>query len=95
MNRPFWKWNPTQHKQEGIKTIRDCCFNHLIGLLRKDGIEISIFDYEKSHYDCLLSPEFFNPSKHNFIDKHLWVKKATGLGVTKFMLRLSLAMSQK
>ena len=24
----------------------------------------------------------------NFKDKHLWVKKATGLGVTEFMLRL-------
>jgi hypothetical protein len=95
MNRPFWKWNPTQHKQEDIKTIGDCYFNHLIGLLRKDGIEISIVDYEKLHYDSLLSLEFFNFSKHNFIYKHRWVKKATGLGVTKFMLRLSLAMSQK
>ncbi|MFZ0406160.1 MAG: hypothetical protein WAL79_10080, partial [Nitrososphaeraceae archaeon] len=27
------------------------------------------------------------PGKH-FQDKHLWVKKATGLGVTEFMLRL-------
>jgi hypothetical protein len=67
MNRPFWKWNPTQHKQEDIKTIGDCCFNHLIGLLRKDGIEISIVDYEKLHYDSLLSLEFFNFSKHNYI----------------------------
>ena len=24
----------------------------------------------------------------NFKDKHLWVKKATGLGVTEFMLRM-------
>ena len=27
-------------------------------------------------------------SKGDFKDKHLWVKKATGLGVTEFMLRL-------
>jgi hypothetical protein len=33
-------------------------------------------------------PEFYNSSKHNFKHKNLWVKKATGLGVTKFMLRL-------
>ena len=39
-------------------------------------------------YDSLLIPEFNNPSKHNFKHKHLWVKKATGLGVTEFMLRL-------
>ena len=25
--------------------------------------------------------------EHSFKDKHLWVKKATGLGVTEFMLR--------
>ena len=35
---------------------------------RKDGIEISIVDYEKLHYDSLLLPEFFNFSKHNFPD---------------------------
>jgi hypothetical protein len=37
--KPLWIWNPTQHKQEDIKTKGDCCFNHIIGLLRKDGIE--------------------------------------------------------
>jgi hypothetical protein len=26
--------------------------------------------------------------KGSFKDKHLWVKKATGLGVTRFMLRI-------
>jgi hypothetical protein len=31
-----------------------------------------------------------NPSKHNFKHKHLWVKKATGLGVIEFMLRFML-----
>ena len=29
--KPFWIWNPTQHKQD-IKTKGDCCFNHIIGL---------------------------------------------------------------
>ena len=77
-----------QHKQEDIKTKGDCRFNHIIGLPRKDGIEKSIFDYEKLLYDSLQIPEFYNSSKHNFKEKHLWVKKATGLGVTEFMLRL-------
>ena len=84
-NKPFWIWNIEQHKQEDIKTKGDCCFNHIIGLPRKDGIEKSIFDYEKLLYDSLLLPEFYNPSKHNFKHKHLWVKKATG--VTEFMLK--------
>ena len=51
-DRPFWIWNPKQHKQEDIKTKGDCCFNHIIDLPRKDGIEKSIFD-EKLLYDRL------------------------------------------
>jgi hypothetical protein len=49
-------------------------------------------------YKALLEHEYLNsnpslhsndPSNiaHNFKLKHLWVKKATGLGVTEFMLR--------
>ena len=87
-DKPFWIWNIEQHKQEDIKTKGDCCFNHIIGLPRKDRIEKSIFDYEKLLYDSLLIPDFYNASKHNFKHKHLWVKKVTGLGVTEFMLRL-------
>jgi len=41
-----------------------------------------MFDYEKILYDSLMSVD------GSFKDKHLWVKKATGLGVTEFMLRL-------
>jgi hypothetical protein len=28
-----------EHRQEDIRTKGDCCFNHIIGLPRKDGIE--------------------------------------------------------
>jgi hypothetical protein len=38
-------------------------------------------------YETLLSPDFCNPLNHGFKDKHLWIKKATGLGVTEFFLR--------
>jgi hypothetical protein len=92
-DKPFWIWNIEQHKQEDIKTKGDCCFNHIIGLPRKDGIEKSIFDYEKLLYGSLLTPEFYNPSKHSFKHKHLWVKKATGLGVTEFMSHSRLRFS--
>ena len=78
IHKPFWIWDPQQHKQGDIKTKGDCCFNHIIGLPRKDGIEKSIFDYEKLLYDSLLLPKFYNPSKHNFKHKHLWVKKLQG-----------------
>jgi hypothetical protein len=44
-----------------------------------------MFDYEEILYDALLDND---DSIHTFKHKHLWVKKATGLGVTEFFLRL-------
>ena len=87
-NKPFWIWNVEQHKLEDVRTDGDCCFNHIIGLPTKEGEEKAIFDYEKILYDVLLDNDFCNPLKHTFKHKHLWVKKATGLGVTEFFLRL-------
>ena len=40
-DKPFWIWDQRQHKQQDIKTKGDCCFNHIIGLPRKDGVEKS------------------------------------------------------
>ena len=48
-----------QHKERDIKTKGDCCFNHIKGSPRKDGIEKPIFDYEKLLYDSLLISEFY------------------------------------
>ena len=57
---------------------------HIIGLPTKEGEEKAMFDYEKILYDSI----FVNDVSNNFKHKHLWVKKATGLGVTEFFLRL-------
>lgn len=65
-----------------------CCFNHIIGLPKKEAVEKPIFDYEKLLYDSLLDNNYSNILKHDYKHKHLWVKKATGLGVTEFFLRL-------
>jgi hypothetical protein len=86
-DKPFWIWNCKLHIREDLKTKGDCCFNHIIGLPTKDKAEKPLFDYEKLHYDSLVIPEFYNPLKHTFKLKHLWIKKATGLGVTEFFLR--------
>jgi hypothetical protein len=86
-DKPFWIWDQKQHKQEDIKTKGDCCFNHIIGLPKKENKEKPMFDYEKLLYDSLLVSDFYNPLRHKFKLKHLWVKKATGLGVTEFFLR--------
>ena len=48
----------------------------------EDGIDYPLFGYEKILFDNLM------PIDGIFKDKHLWVKKATGLGVTEFMLRI-------
>jgi hypothetical protein len=84
-NKPFWIWDIDEHKQEDIRTNGNCCFNHIIGLPTKEGVEKAIFDYEKLLYYSLLENESYDAV---FKHKHLWVKKATGLGVTEFFLRL-------
>ena len=73
--KPFWIWDPKLHRQEDIKTKGDCCFNHIIGLPKKNGEEKPLYDYEKIIFDFLI------------VGKHIWIKKATGLGITEFMLR--------
>jgi hypothetical protein len=48
----------------------------VVGCPQKDGLEYPLFDYEKIFYESLMSTD------GSFKDKHLWVKKVTGLGVT-------------
>jgi hypothetical protein len=43
-DKSFWIGDKEQHKQEDIKTDGDCCFNHIIGLPTKEGIEKAMFD---------------------------------------------------
>src|SRR5205085_3376283 len=50
-------------------------FNEKIGLPRKNNLQMPIFDYEWQVVDSL---ERF---------RRIWVKKATGLGITELMLR--------
>jgi hypothetical protein len=38
-DKPFWINSEKEHKERDIRTKGDCCFNHIIGLPRKDGIE--------------------------------------------------------
>ena len=45
---------------------------------QKDGTDKPLYDYEQTIFDYLVTPNG---------NKHLWIKKATGLGVSEFMLR--------
>jgi hypothetical protein len=89
-NKPFWIWNVEQHKQEDRRTKGDCCFNHIIGLPTKENKGKPIYDYEKIIFDSLSSSIIISndgtTTSRNY-NKHLWIKKATGLGITEFMLR--------
>ena len=75
LNKPFWIWNIKEHKAADILTNGYCCFNHIIGLPKKNEEDKPFYDYEKLLFDTL--------QPH----KHIWIKKATGLGITEFMLR--------
>jgi hypothetical protein len=75
-SKPFWIWNIEEHKQEDIKTNGACCFNHIIGLPQRDGNDKPLYDYQRMIFDSL-----------DCGNRHFWIKKATGLGVSEFMLR--------
>jgi len=97
-DKPFWYFDQSRYKEKDKAHKGACCFNHIIGLPTKGGIRKPLFDYEGILYKALLQPEYLNSDpalhssdprniKHHFKEKHLWVKNATGLGVTEFMLR--------
>jgi hypothetical protein len=76
-DKPFWIWNKEEHMQADLDNDGDCCFNHIIGLPKKDDVEKPIFDYEQRLHDLLEIDK----------KKYIWIKKSTGLGVTEFFLR--------
>jgi hypothetical protein len=83
-NKPFWIWDIEGHKQEDIRTKGDCCFNHIIGLPQKDSVDKPLYDYQRMIFDYLVTE---NGNANSSNNKHVWIKKATGLGISEFMLR--------
>ena len=70
---PFYDWKSSF--VENVVQITSFSFNYAIGLPQKNGQEFPLFDYEQLVFDTLHT------------HKHVWIKKATGLGITEFMLR--------
>jgi hypothetical protein len=96
--KAFWYWDRVEHKDRDRLNKGSCCFNHIIGLPRKDGIEKPLFDYELILYKALMQQGYLNSypyqrdqqqndPTYTLKEKHVWIKKATGLGVTEFFLR--------
>jgi hypothetical protein len=88
LQKPFWIWDQIEHRTLAKDSEGQCCWNHIVGLPIKNNKEYPLFNYEKTLFNTLLFQGINNPLDHKFKHKHLWVKKATGLGVTEFMLRM-------
>jgi hypothetical protein len=73
-DKPFYCWD-TSYLGRG-----NCCFNHLVGLPvdAKTYERRPLFPYQLKVYEAW---EHF---------KHIWIKKATGLGISEFFIRLML-----
>jgi hypothetical protein len=69
LDKPFWC------EDDKFTGFRDCCFNHMIGLPVKNGIQHPIYDYEL---------EFIKAIEDN---QHTWCKKARGIGATEMLIR--------
>jgi hypothetical protein len=82
-NKPFWIWNVEEHKQEDIRTNGYCCFNHIIGLPQKNSVDKPLYEYQRIIFDALVTQS----GNTNSYGKYLWINKATGLGISEFMLR--------
>ena len=78
---PFWIWDKQEHRQQERQLMASAAGITLLAFQPRIGKNI--------HY--LIMRNYFMilyyTNYGNFKDKHLWVKKATGLGVTEFMLR--------
>lgn len=85
----FYIWHQKQHRSAYYGTGGKCCFNDIIGLPRKNGKPMPIFDYERDVFNALMMTD--GTAK----DKHLWVKKSTGLGISELILRWMLWLAVK
>src|SRR4030095_15938083 len=75
LGKPFWIEDKEKHDLEFLIEKGNCCFNHIISLPRKNGIEHIIYDYELDVVDKIQN------------HRNVWIKKASGIGATELILR--------
>jgi hypothetical protein len=85
---PFWMWDVKEHRQEDIRTGANVALITTQDYRRRGGRERPLYDYQKIIYDALFDPDSSNPLKDPNKHRHIWIKKAAGLGITELMLRL-------
>ena len=59
-DKPFWHWERTRHVEKHRASKGRCCFNQIIGLPKKDGKRLPMFDYEGLLYKSLTEPGYLN-----------------------------------
>jgi hypothetical protein len=74
INNPFLG-KPFYCNDTDFDGIRDCCFNHMIGMPKKNEVVHPLYDYELEFKDVIES------------NQHVWCKKARGIGATTFLTR--------
>ena len=89
---PFWVWDEDMHYKLRNITNDKCCFVDMIGrpVNPKTGEEMPLFPYEWEFVRSLFEPDFNNPGNSSKKNKHLWVKKARGAGITELMIYIML-----
>jgi len=73
--KPFYLYNVPGHAQEDLTLLGDCCFNHIVGLPKKNNKALPLFDYEQRIFEALEN------------DRYVAILKSTGLGITELTLR--------
>jgi hypothetical protein len=96
-DRPFYIWGSEKHwaaSNPNNEIKGHCCFNHIIGLPQKNGVPQPLWNYQEMIYRALMFPGYLNsiPGQeqglHNFKLKHVWIKKATGLGINRIYVKV-------
>src|SRR6266511_632369 len=86
----FYDWNYKRHESKARGSEGRCCLNHILKMPRgKDGRPKKLYDYEEIVFKTLLE----RTGKET--DKHVWIKKSTGLGITELMLRFMIWLATK
>jgi len=75
LDTSFWIWDSYLHRVQYEKTNGCCCFNHLLSLPSKDGIQYPLFGFQANIFDIVEQ------------NQNVWIKKARGIGLTTFILR--------
>jgi hypothetical protein len=73
--KPFWIWYEKMHEQLYNRTQAHCCFNHIVGLPKKNGKEYPIFGWQEQIFKAL--EQYPNLS----------ILKSRGIGITTFIIR--------